>query len=158
MHQYFNLDNYPARDRGTFGPLIRFAEMNERYQLRVIAAQRHIKDAIDIAVDIIPRDMDQIREHETVVRLVVTLGERSRCMQPGELDSEIAERIARNHLKGWAVNAFFNEATRGYTTGKVMKLLETERKCLTVATLFSCLCNCFHDVNGGHWEKLHSIF
>ena len=158
MHQYFNLDGYPGRNRGTFGPLIRFADMNERFQLRVIAAQRQIKDAMDIAVAIIPKDMDQIREHEAVVRRIVTLGERSKRLQPGEPDSEIAERIARNHLRGCAVSSFFNEATRSYTIGKVMGLLESEGKYLTVATLFSCFLNCFHDVNGGHQEELHSMF
>ena len=85
--------------------------MNERYQLRVIAAQQHLKDATDIAVAIIPKDMDQMREHETVIRRIVTLGERSRRLQPGELDCEIAERIVRNHLRGGAINSFFNEAT-----------------------------------------------
>ena len=156
--QHFNLDAYPARDRGTFGPLIRFAEMNERYQLRVIAAQQHLKDATDIAVTIIPKDMDQMREHETVIRRIVTLGERSRRLQPGELDCEIAERIARNHLRGGVINSFFNEATRSYTVGKTMGLLESEGKYLTVATLFSCFRKCFHDVNGGHQEELHSMF
>ena len=60
MHQYFNLDAYPTRDRGTFGPLTRFADMHERFQLRVITAKQHIKDALDIAVNIVPRDMDQM--------------------------------------------------------------------------------------------------
>ena len=72
--------------------------MNERFQLRIITAQQHIKDATEIAVGIVPKDMDQIREHELVARRIVTLGERSRRLQPGELDCEIAERIARNHL------------------------------------------------------------
>jgi hypothetical protein len=34
MHRYFNLDAYATRDRGTFGELIRFVDMHERFQLR----------------------------------------------------------------------------------------------------------------------------
>jgi hypothetical protein len=72
--KYFNLDAYPTRDRGTFGGLIRFVDMHERFQIRIVSAQEHLLDALEIAVTIIHKDLDQMRDHETVMQRLIEPG------------------------------------------------------------------------------------
>ncbi len=86
MHRYFKMDAYPTRDRGPFSELIGFVDMYHGFQIRIVAAQEHLTAALKIAVNIIPKDLDQIRNHEMVMRRLVELDERSRRTQLGERD------------------------------------------------------------------------
>ena len=78
--------------------------------------------------------------------------------KPGDRDALYAGRIVKNHMSGSAVNSYFNEATRMYTMGKLMALIESEGQYATTSAVFAVLSNSFFEVNGGHNEEMHSIF
>ncbi len=65
--------------------------------------------------------------------------------------------LLKNHMKGSAVNSFFSEATRIFTVGKLMGLLESEGQYATTSAVFAVLRNSFFEVNSGHNEAMHSI-
>ncbi len=68
IHKYFNMSNFAAVDKGPFCELTRFRTMQKAFQIRIMAANEPITAALGIAVNIIPKDMDKIRIHETVMR------------------------------------------------------------------------------------------
>ena len=73
--------------------------MHKGFQIRIVSAQEQLTTALAIADAIVPKDLDQIRNHETVMRRLVELDERSRHTQPGEGDSHHALKILKHHLK-----------------------------------------------------------
>ena len=85
IHKYFKMDVFPARDQGPhipardqgpFGELIRFDNMHKGFQIPIVSAQEQLTAALGIADEIIPKDLDQIRNHEMVMRRLVELDER----------------------------------------------------------------------------------
>ena len=96
--------------------------MLKAFQIRTIAAVEQIEAMLRIAVNIIPKDMDKIQIHETVMRGLIELDERARLAQPGESDLHYTARLIRNHLKGGSVNKFYSEATRSYTVSQLLEL------------------------------------
>ena len=64
----FDLFNYLATDKYPMCELIRIQSMLKAFQIRSIAVVELIEAMLGIAVNIIPKDMDKIRIHETVMR------------------------------------------------------------------------------------------
>ena len=65
-----------CRDTTWKTPVKRFNDMHKGFQIRIVSAQEQLTAALGIADTIIPKDLDQIRNHETVMRRLVEVDER----------------------------------------------------------------------------------
>ena len=70
----------------------------------------------------------------------------------------LALRVLKNHMKGSAVDYYFNDATRAYTVGQLTALHKAEGQWVTVSSVFGVLRSSHMEVNGGQTELTLAMF
>ena len=125
---YYDLSSVSSADKGPMAQLIRIQEMYKAAQRRVIAAGQQLEEALGMVTRAFPRNADEIRHQESLMRKFIILEERSKYAQPDDRDSYWADRFMKNLLRSGGADDFANEGTRFTPSSDFSRCSNTARR------------------------------
>ena len=156
---YYDLSSVSGTDKGPMAQLIRIQEMYKAAQRRVIAAGQQLEEALGMVTRAFPRNADEIRHQESLMRKLIILEERSKYAQPDDRDSYWADRFMKNLLRSGGADEFANEGTRTHTIQRLLSLQQygAQGQKVTTSEVWQAVRTAYVQVNGGEGENLSGM-